>query len=199
MRRGSKLFLLTTLLLAACGIRVQDASSFESSESKASSSDSGSSSAAPSAPSASSSDSGSSSAVPSTSSEQSHEISSEIEHHYSSEWSSDDEYHWHACTDEGYEELKSDYDRHQYELEDHLDPTFETEGLNVYGCRICHHVLEETIPVKEHNWSEEYLFYDHEYHIQFCVDEGYEELTKKSPHDYNIVTTDATFETMGLR
>ena len=194
MRRGSKLFLLTTLLLSACGIRVQDASSFESSESKASSSDSGSSSAAPSAPSSSSSPS-----APSTSSEQSHEISSEIEHHYSSEWSSDDEYHWHACTDEGYEELKSDYGRHQYELEDHLDPTFETEGLNVYGCRICHHVLEETIPVKEHNWSEEYLFYDHEYHIQFCVDEGYEELTKKSPHDYNIVTTDATFETMGLR
>lgn len=39
-------------------------------------------------------------------------------HHYSSEWSKNETNHWHACTDEGYEDLKKDEASHVYD-DDH--------------------------------------------------------------------------------
>ncbi len=38
----------------------------------------------------------------------------ELEHHYSPDWSSDGYSHWHACTDEGYENLKGSFSDHNY-------------------------------------------------------------------------------------
>ena len=195
MKYSRTLLFLTALLLSACGGGGQQTSLFHSEEHSSSSTSSVTSSSTSSATSSS------------TSSEHSHSTSSETssvsessseEHHFSPDWSSDDEYHWHACIDEGYEDLKSDYERHHYELVKQYEPTFEDEGLNIYRCSVCEHILEEIVPVKEHNYSD-YYEYDEENHIQYCTDEGYEYLYKLSPHDYDVVVVEEpTYELDGL-
>ena len=70
-----------------------------------------------------------------------------LEHHYSSDWSHDDEYHWHACTDEGYEELKSSYAKHNYGawiIDDEATP--EHDGTRHHTCQDCNFSKSETYP-----------------------------------------------------
>ena len=72
-----------------------------------------------------------------------------LEHHFSDEWSFDNKCHWHACIDEGYEDVKSDYETHNLEK---VYGTFDgvTGYFNV--CHTCDYyslVSEETIKTVE--------------------------------------------------
>ena len=40
----------------------------------------------------------------------------QLVHNYSDEWSHDETQHWHACTDEGYEDEKGDLDYHSFDV-----------------------------------------------------------------------------------
>lgn len=100
-----------------------------------------------------------------------------LEHHYSNAWTYDENGHYHACTDEGYEDLSKDYAGHDYE-ESIVEPTFDEYGYYKYTCKVCgYYVIGQTINKKEHTYSDEYS-YDDNYHYYACTDEGYEDLRK---------------------
>ena len=59
-----------------------------------------------------------------------------LEHHYSNEWSHDSSTHWHACIDEGYEDLRKNESSHKF-VEEVIDPTYEHGGYTTYTCSVC--------------------------------------------------------------
>ena len=59
-----------------------------------------------------------------------------LEHNYSSSWSYDEDSHWHACTDKGYEHLKKDESSHSF-TSVVTDPTYEQGGYTTYTCSTC--------------------------------------------------------------
>ncbi|MDD6802457.1 MAG: InlB B-repeat-containing protein [Mollicutes bacterium] len=61
---------------------------------------------------------------------------SQLEHHYSSSWSHDENSHWHACTDQGYEKLRKDLENHSY-VSRVTNPTYECGGYTTYTCSVC--------------------------------------------------------------
>ena len=69
-----------------------------------------------------------------------------LEHHYSAEWSIDEENnsHYHACTDEGYEDYRSEEAEHSYNWVTDKEAT-ETENGHKTGTCICGKVVEEVI------------------------------------------------------
>lgn len=68
-----------------------------------------------------------------------------LEHHYATSWSSDDYYHWHACTDQGYEDLKTDYDAHDFDdwIID-VPATESHDGTRHHVCKVCTKSVSET-------------------------------------------------------
>lgn len=99
-----------------------------------------------------------------------------LEHHYSSTWSKDATYHWHACTDSGYENLKADSATHTYGAWSTITPaTFESDGLQERTCSVCGYVEQGVIPATSHhfasNWST-----NETSHWHACTDAGYSNL-----------------------
>lgn len=119
-------------------------------------------------------------------------------HGYSSEWSHDAYNHWHACTDEGYENIKRDLADHTYKVEV-VDPTFEEDGLSTSTCLVCGYSYSVVLPKKEHAYGTEWT-HDDKGHWHNCIDEGYGELqVDYGEHRYVETTIPATYEEEGLR
>ena len=59
-----------------------------------------------------------------------------LEHNYSNELSFDENSHWYACIDSGYENLKKDENSHIFTSVD-TDPTYENGGYTTYTCSEC--------------------------------------------------------------
>ena len=115
----------------------------------------------------------------------------EIEHHFSEELSYDENVHFHACVDEGYEFLRKDAAAHVFS-EVVVNPTFEAEGKTTYTCEVCGYSYEEPIEKLAHSYALE-LSADDEAHFYPCTDEGYEELRKdEAPHSYELISSDAS-------
>ena len=120
-----------------------------------------------------------------------------LNHNYSDEWTYDSSSHWHACTDEGYEDLKKDEESHTYTTSV-TDPTYESGGYNTYTCSTCGYSYtgDETDKLT-HNYSDEWT-YDSSAHWHACTDEGYEDLKKdEESHTYTTSVTDPTYESGG--
>lgn len=102
------------------------------------------------------------------------EAIAQLEHTYATEWSHDDENHWHACTDEGYEDLKADVAPHSWdEGEVTTEATYDAPGVRTYTCE-CGATKTEEIAQLVHTWAEEYS-YSSTHHWYACVDEGYDQ------------------------
>lgn len=56
--------------------------------------------------------------------------------HYATEWSYNENYHWHQCTDPEYYTESKDKEAHDYE-KTVVDPTYGSEGYTTYKCKIC--------------------------------------------------------------
>ena len=69
-------------------------------------------------------------------------------HEYSSEWSYGFLSHWHACVDEGYENLKADEESHSF-IDEVVEPSFESGGYTIHTCSVCGYSYqdEETDPL----------------------------------------------------
>ncbi len=66
-------------------------------------------------------------------------------HHYSDTWSKNDTHHWHACTDEGYEDLFNDYETHDFGDWIIDEPATEDhDGTRHHVCSICQKSVSET-------------------------------------------------------
>ena len=116
-------------------------------------------------------------------------------HKFSSTWESDDNYHWHVCTECHEEDEKI---AHTYDDGVIVAPTFEEQGYTKYTCSICEHIKKadftETLP---HSFSDEWK-YDSTGHWHPCLDEGYEDaILNKEPHSYSETIVPATSEEQG--
>ena len=120
-----------------------------------------------------------------------------LEHNYSSSWSYDENSHWHACTDEGYEHLKKNESSHNF-TSIVTDPTYEEGGYTTYTCSTCgYSYVDNQTDKLEHNYSSSWS-YDENSHWHACTDEGYEDLKKdESSHNFTSIVTDPTYEEGG--
>ena len=128
----------------------------------------------------------------------------QTEHNWSTEWSSDENNHWHACTDSGCTE-RSDQAAHTYGDWTVTKEATETEtGTRTRTCSVCGYVQTETIPVLPHThvWSDEWSS-DNDNHWHACTVEGCEEHGDEAAHsvpdDGWTVVTPATHSEDGLR
>lgn len=68
---------------------------------------------------------------------------------YSSDWSYNNEAHWHACTTPGKWNLKKDEEAHTDSNEKIIKPSTDTEtGLAEYTCSVCGHTYQKIIYLK---------------------------------------------------
>ncbi len=84
----------------------------------------------------------------------------ELEHSYSTEWSSNDEQHWHSCTDTGYSGIEhgTDITDHTFEDSAAVDPTYTSVGHTASKtCTVCGKVLDgyEIPMLNETNYTRE--------------------------------------------
>ena len=85
-------------------------------------------------------------------------------HNFSSSWSTDSIYHWHACLDEGFDYLMKDYGAHNFELYNEDDNGYD------YRCTVCNRT-GHTNHHFETAWSTSAT-----HHWHACTDEGYTDL-----------------------
>ena len=82
-------------------------------------------------------------------------------HTYSEEWSSDGESHWHACTDEGYGDLKESVAAHDWnDGEVTIAATCEAAGEMTYTCTICGKTKTEPIAQLVHDYEFDSFVWD---------------------------------------
>ena len=116
-------------------------------------------------------------------------------HNFSSYWTYDENYHWHACLDEGYSHLKKDKTEHTY-VDTVVDPTYESNGYTTHTCTVCGYTYDDTETAQLiHNFKEEWTF-DEKTHWHACTDEGYEDKVKgdETAHTFQNVVTKPTYE-----
>ncbi len=119
------------------------------------------------------------------------------EHSYNwSEWIYDDDAHYHLCLDEGYENLKADYEYHTYgKWIVNRNPTESEKGKEYRMCSICgykewndigfvshHHTFSSSLSHDDtHHWYQATCnhdvvsdYYKHEYHEEIIESPTYE-------------------------
>lgn len=120
-----------------------------------------------------------------------------LEHNFSKLWSNDENHHWHACIDKGFETVKGDYDEHDFDAVT-TPATFTSQGYTTYTCKDCgFSYVGDYTEIFDHEFSNEYA-YDDFGHWHRCVDEGYEnEQGDYELHDFDVVKVDPNFENDG--
>ena len=118
-----------------------------------------------------------------------------LEHNYSSSWTHDVDKHWHACTDTGYESLKSDEGLHTWNTgEITTEPTETQPGVRTYTCTVCGRTKTDVVPPTTHHYSSEWSNNSTQ-HWHACTDDGCESVDELENHTYDAgVHTDATYE-----
>lgn len=125
----------------------------------------------------------------------------EHEHTFSSKWSFDDTYHWHAATC-GHSDLVNDKAEHSWNGGTvTTEPTHTKGGLKTYTCTVCNATKTEVIPaiLDVHTFSVEWSHDDtYHWHVATC---GHDVISAKSEHswDNGTVMTPATHTTDGIR
>ena len=101
------------------------------------------------------------------------------EHVYSEEWSSDSDYHWHACTAEEDCSEKGEKAAHDYDI------TVDEEGKLINKCLVCGYSNEKvnTAPEHEHTFSDKYSKSEN-FHWHECTVDGCFEADKSDEHQY---------------
>ena len=122
------------------------------------------------------------------------EAIAQLEHTYATEWTYDDDNHWHACTDEGFEDLKADVAAHDWgEGKVTTEPSYEAAGERTYTCE-CGATKTADIPQLVHTYADEYS-YNSTHHWYACVDEGYNQ--EPGDNDYAFVRKDEAYHVFG--
>lgn len=122
------------------------------------------------------------------------EAIAQLQHHYSTEWTYDDDNHWHACTDEGYEDLKADVAEHDWGDGEVTTPaTYDAPGVRTYTCE-CGAIKTEDIAQLVHTYADEYS-YNSTHHWYACVDEGYNQ--EPGDNDYAFLRKDEAYHVFG--
>ena len=104
----------------------------------------------------------------------------ETGHEYSTNWTSDDDYHWHSSTCEHTDEIADKSDHTWDEGIVTLPPTCTTEGISTYTCTVCDKTKNTTINATGHTLSEKTV-------ASTCSSDGYVEVYC-SVCDYSQIT-----------
>ena len=87
-----------------------------------------------------------------------------LTHNYASTWSHDDanDKHYHACLDEGYEDLRKDEAACTYEVVETVTVNYEHGGYTLHECSVCHYQYktDETDPLV--NETVQYITFEDE-------------------------------------
>ena len=122
------------------------------------------------------------------------EAIAQLEHTYATEWTYDDDNHWHACTDEGFEDLKADVAEHDWGDGEVTTPaTYDAPGVRTYTCE-CGATKTEDIAQLVHTYADEYS-YTSTHHWYACVDEGYNQ--EPGDNDYAFLRKDEAYHVFG--
>lgn len=116
-------------------------------------------------------------------------------HSFSTEWTSDEIYHWHSAicehTEEISEKAKHDWDSGIITLE----PTEETDGIKTFTCKVCNKTKIETITKlpHTHKFSDKWTS-NEQYHWHLATCEHTEEISDKALHawDSGIIILEPT-------
>ena len=110
-------------------------------------------------------------------------------HSASSEWSSDETSHWHACTGGDNCSEKIDNAEHTWdEGETTLAPTCTEKGQKTFTCSVCLKTKTTDIPELGHAFEEE-LSYDESHHWYAATCEHETEQKDKAEHVFSEWTT----------
>ena len=119
-----------------------------------------------------------------------------LEHTYSSEFTFDSVSHWHACVDEGFENLTSEKEYHSF-VDHVVEPTFTSGGYTLHTCECGYSYQDTQTEPLEHNYADEYSF-DENTHWRPCTDKGFENwLIDMDAHDYSEIVVPSTYEEQG--
>ncbi len=120
-----------------------------------------------------------------------------LKHNYSSGWSHDESTHWHACTDSGYENLKSAEASHTF-VDTVTFSTYESQGYTTHVCSVCgYSYVDSYTDTLTHNYSSGWS-HDESTHWHACTDSGYENLkSAEASHTFVDTVTPATGQSGG--
>ena len=76
----------------------------------------------------------------------------EHQHTFAKEWSSNDEYHWHAATC-GHDTERDDVATHTFQQIDYTAPTCTEPGSVTKQCSVCHKTITESVDETGHSFS----------------------------------------------
>ncbi len=117
-----------------------------------------------------------------------------LEHKYATTWMYDEETHWHACIDEGYENLRKDEAKHSYSSVV-TSPTCTEDGYTTYVCECGASYTSDTKEKLGHSYSEEWERDENtHWHEATC---GHEVRGSEGPHDYKEEVVSPTYERGG--
>ena len=100
------------------------------------------------------------------------------EHVFEDKWTSDSDYHWHACENANCDEYE-DKDEHDFEL------TYDENGDPYNKCKVCgkKNTKVSTAPAHDHVFAEEYTSSEN-FHWYACEVEGCFEASEKAEHQF---------------
>ena len=108
-------------------------------------------------------------------------------HTFSSDWSKDAEYHWHAATCEHTEEV-SEKAKHTWNEGRVVTPaTCHSVGVKEFACTVCGQTKQESISTLDHSWESGWSR-DADYHWKKCTSEGCNEIAQKAEHTWDAGT-----------
>ncbi len=124
------------------------------------------------------------------------------EHQYDLEhWAKDETNHWHACTDEGYGDLRKDQAEHTWVDKVITEPTYEEPGLGKKVCSVCGYTDGTTYSIAklEHHFDTDKWEFNEDTHWRPCTDEGYEDLRGNEAEHTLVehIVSEATYEAEG--
>ena len=111
-------------------------------------------------------------------------------HDYYQGWSCDDEYHWHACLNDGCDSTDGK-SQHSYGDAETVEASCETNGYIKTACTVCGYEKIEVLPAYGHNLAAEWST-DGEYHWHACLNDGCDYQGDKSAHAFDNAEIKAT-------
>ena len=119
-------------------------------------------------------------------------------HAWDTEWSKDNDHHWHKCKNANCTEI-ADQAEHSWDEGTVTTPaTCTADGVKTLTCTVCSATKKETIPATGHAWDTEWSK-DNDHHWHKCKNANCDAVKDKAEHDWNDgeVTTPATCTTVG--
>ena len=121
-------------------------------------------------------------------------------HAWDTEWSKDNDHHWHECKNANCDAVKDKAEHSWNEGEVTTPATCTTPGERTFTCTVCSATKKETIPATGHAWDTEWSK-DNDHHWHKCKNCNAIDESTKAPHSWDNVevTTSATCTTAGER